>query len=276
MTTKKTGAGRTTRPAPAPRSAPAERGPLAPAIATVAAVAVVGAYVFVSATFTAPPSPARAMVSDGFAPYFSQRWDVFAPNILRVNSALQVQAQWRDDNGDLQASDWIDVTDMELAAVRGIPTPSRISKNSINALSTYLERYDELTPAQQQRVQDSFIERSSDGGFTAIPDAELRAELDGLGDSGEGSSVPLVRYDYMLNRFSTAFTEAYFGRDVERVRWRAQFDRPNEFLHRFDDERQFDLNELTFGWRAAEQADDPSVRGIFADVQTRYTGEERR
>ncbi|WP_136587959.1 DUF5819 family protein [Microbacterium hydrothermale] len=275
MTTKKTGAGRITRPAPAPRPAPSARGRLAPAIGTAAAVAVVGAYVFVSATFTAPPSPAKEMVSDGFAPYFSQRWDVFAPNILRVNSALQVQAQWRDEDGDLQASDWVDVTDMELAAVRGIPTPSRISKNSINALSTYLERYDELTSAQQDRVQDTFIERSSDGGFAAIPDADLRAELDALGDGGENSSVPFVRYDYMLNRFSTAFTEAYFGREVERVRWRAQFDRPNDFLHRFDDERQFALNELTFGWREAEQADDPSVRGIFADVQTRYTGEER-
>lgn len=273
MTATKKGAGRTTRPAPAPRPAPAARGRLAPTLATVAAVALIGGYVFVSATFTAPPSPARAAVSDGFAPYFSQRWDVFAPNILRVNSALQVQAQWRDDNGDLQTSEWVDVTDMELASVRGIPAPSRISKNSGNALGTYLERYNELSEAQQERVQDTFIERTDDG-FAAIPDADLLAELDGLGDD-DGAAVPFVRYDYMLNRFTTVFAEAYLGHDVERVRWQAQFDRPNDFLHRFDDERQFDLSQLTFGWRQAEQPDDASVRDIFADVQTRYTGEER-
>lgn len=276
MTSKKTGVGRTTRPAPASGSSKAAPRRLAPTIATVAAVAVVGAYVFVSAAFTAPPSPARAAVSDGFAPYFSQRWDVFAPNLLRVNSALQVQAQWRDDDGELVTSDWVDITDMELAAVRGIPAPSRISKNSINALSSYIERYDELSDAQQERVQDSFIERTAEGSFSAIPDAELLDDLESLGDADDsGAAVPFVRYDYMMNRYSTVFTEAYFGRDVERVRWQAQFDRPNEFLHRFDDERQFPLSQLTFGWRQAEQPDDASVRDVFADVQTRYTGEER-
>lgn len=275
MASRTPGAGRVTRPAPAPRpSSGAAPGRFAPTIATAVAVAVIGAYVFVSATFTIPDAPARAAVSEGFAPYFSQRWDVFAPKILRVNSALQVQVQWRDDDDDLVASEWVDVTDLEFAAVRGIPSPSRISKNSVNALGTYLERYDELSVDQQDRVQDTFIQRADDGGFEAIPDADLLDELDGLGDDPD-AVVSLVRYDYMLTRFLTVFGEAYYGRDIERVRWQAQFDRPNDFLHRFDDERQSDLSTLTFGWRQAEQPDDIAVVDVFDDVQDRYAGEDR-
>ncbi|MFJ4037942.1 DUF5819 family protein [Microbacterium sp. NPDC090007] len=273
MTTTQKGAGRATRPAPGPRSAAAGRGSLATTLATAGALAVIGGYVFVSAAFTAPPSAARAAVSEGFAPYFSQSWDVFAPNILRVNSALQIQAQWRDDEGELVKSEWVDVTDREMAAVRGIPVPSRISKSSINALGAYLDRYDDLSDAQQERVRDTFIERSGDV-FAAISDAALRDEVDALG-AGEDSSVPFIRYDYMLTRFTTVYASAFFGHDIERVRWRAQFDEPNDFDHRFDDERQFAPDTLTFGWRQAEQPDGDSVRDVFADVQARYASGDR-
>lgn len=270
MTAQKKGAGRRTRPAPA--GSPAPRAGLAPTIAAAAAVAVIGGYVFVSATFTAPPSPARAAVSDTFAPYFSQQWDVFAPDILRVNRSLQIQAQWRDDSGDLVKSGWLDVTGTELAAVAGSPAPSRISKNSQNALGDYLDRYRDLTDAQQERARDTFIEQTDDG-FEAIPDADLLADFEGLGDNA-GDVVRFVRYDYMLTRFSTVYSEAFFGKPVERVRWRLQTDRPNDFEHRLDDQRQFESTELTFGWRQADHPDDDAVRDIFADVQARYDAQE--
>ncbi|WP_191966612.1 DUF5819 family protein [Microbacterium testaceum] len=270
MTAQKKGAGRRTRPAPAVRPTP--RAGLAPTIAAVAAVAVIGGYVFVSATFTGPPSPARAAVSDAFAPYFSQRWDVFAPDILRVNRSLQIQAQWRDDSEDLVKSEWVDVTGTELDAVSGSPAPSRISKNSQNALGDYLDRYWDLTDAQQERARDTFIEQTDDG-FAAISDADLLADFDGLGDDSD-AVVRFVRYDYMLTRFSTVYADAFFGEPIERVRWRVQTDRPNDFDHRLDEARQYETTELTFGWRQAEQPDDDSVRGIFADVQSRYDAQE--
>lgn len=275
MSSRRSGAGRAPRPAPAKRPTAIETPRrLAPTIATIAAVGVIGAYVFVSATFTIPDAPARAAVADGFAPYFSQRWDVFAPKILRVNSAMQMQAQWRDDDGELVTGDWIDVTDMEFAAVRGIPAPSRVSKNSVNALGAYLERYDEVSEQQQERVQDTFIQRDGDGGFEAIPDEDLLAELDELGDDPD-AVVSLIRYDYMLTRYLTVFGEAYYDRPIERVRWQAQYDRPNDFLHRFDDERQFPLSTTTFGWRQAQAPDDPSLIAVFDEVQDRYAGEDR-
>src|SRR5690606_7084001 len=109
-------------------------------VASVLTVVILLGYVFVSATFTLPPTPARGFVQATFAPYFSQRWNVFAPNVMRTNRELQIQVQWREE-GELVHSDWVDVTDMEYAAVRGIPMPSRISKSSFNATQAYMSRY---------------------------------------------------------------------------------------------------------------------------------------
>ncbi|MFB2581008.1 DUF5819 family protein [Herbiconiux sp. P15] len=241
------------------------------AVATALTLAVVAGYTIVSTSFTFPSSPANAAVNEAFAPYFSQRWDVFAPNLLKVNSALQIQVQWRDDAGDLVHSEWVDVTGTELNAVENTPMPSRIAKSTANAAVAYITRFDELTDEQKTRVQDTFIERTDDGGFQPIPDDELVDEIKNLGDGEDDTNtVPLLRYDYMLIRYATAYGEAYFDRDVERVRWRVQFDRPNDFEHRNDSERQTPINELEFGWRQPAEQPDPETVAIFDDVIERY------
>jgi hypothetical protein len=241
-------------------------------VAAATSLALLAGYTFVSATFTLPASPAQAAVQDGFAPYFSQRWDVFAPHMLKVNSSMEIQVQWRED-GELVHSSWVDVTGMELGAVDGTLTPSRISKNTVNAITTYLSRYDELSDDQQVRVQDTFVERTGDGEFGPIPDEELIAEIDDLGDdaSSESDVIRFIRYDYMLTRFAAAFGEAYFGHDIERVRWRADFSRPNDFEHRNQAERQTEPSHLEFGWRQPSEANDPAVVDVFSDVIDRYT-----
>ncbi|MFG6446431.1 DUF5819 family protein [Microbacterium sp. P07] len=265
------------------------------ALAAVITVLVVAGYVFVSATFTLPATPAQASVREVFAPYFSQQWNVFAPNILRVNRELQVQVQWREE-GELVHSDWVDVTNIEFAASRGIPFPSRISKSSFNATQAYLSRYRALSGAQQTRVRDTFIESAGQGGFSAIENSELIDEIDNAraGDGQEfepltdgdvvdesaateptgnrSAVVRFLRYDYMLTRFAAAFGSAYFDEDVERVRWRVQTERPNDFLHRFDTEPQSPVSYATFGWRQPTVETDPEVLDIFDDVVGRYTG----
>ncbi|MCP2635306.1 DUF5819 family protein [Microbacterium sp. HD4P20] len=227
-------------------------------------------YGFVSATFTQPSSPARPAVADAFAPYFSQRWNVFAPNILKANRELQIQVQWRED-GELVHSDWIDVTDIEFGAVRGIPTPSRIQKNSYNATSAYMSRYSALTDEQRERVRDTFIERREGDEFGPISDDELIDDLDALGES-RSSVIRFLRYDYMLGRFARAFGTAYFDREIERVRWRVQIERANDFLHRFDETAQYETTLVTFGWRQPTAEIDPQVLAIYDDIVQRYAG----
>ncbi|MFG6445217.1 DUF5819 family protein [Microbacterium sp. P06] len=239
------------------------------ATATIGTLAIVAGYVFVSGAFTMPPTPAQAAVENVFAPYFSQRWDVFAPNILKTNSSLELQAQWRDADGELVHSDWVGATDMELGAVKGSSFSSRISKNTVNAVGTYITRYEELSEEQQERVEDTFIEVTDDGGFSPIADDELVSELTDLGDDNEADVIRFMRYDYMLGRYADAFAEAHFGEEVERVRWRIRFDRPNDFEERFES-RVKPTSYITFGWRqpSGDPADDTAA--VFDDVLGRY------
>lgn len=253
--------------APIGAASPASRGGVLAAVATVLTGVIVAGYVFISATYTLPESPARAAVGDVFSPYFSQRWNVFAPNILKTNRELQIQAQWRDD-GELVHSDWIDVTAIEFGAAGGNPVASRVTKNSYNAAVAYLERYRALSDDQQERVRDTFIQRADGGGFSPIPDGELLDEIDALGSS-RAAVVRFVRYDYMLQRFSAAFASAYFNKEIERVRWRVQSERPNGFESRFDPP----LNEptfTTFGWRQPAVPPRPEVVALYAEVIGRY------
>ncbi len=210
------------------RSSAGRSGGVMAAIAAAVTLAIVLGYAFVAVSFTIPSSPTRPAVSAAFSPYFTQRWNVFAPNIMKVNRSLQIQVQWRE-NGELQRSEWVDVTDTEFSAARGIPTPSRISKNSFNAAQAW---YQALSADQRDRVRDTFIRRVNDGAFAPMDPGALLEEIDGLGGS-RTALVSYLRYDYMLVRFASAFGNAYFDRDVERVRWRIEHDRPNDFLHRF-------------------------------------------
>ena len=250
------------------------------AVAAALTLAITAGYVVVSGSFTFPDSPANAAVNDGFAPYFAQRWDVFAPTMQKVNTGLSIQVQWRDGTGELVHSDWVDVTGMELQAVNG-PVPSRITKDTANAVSTYLDRFDQLTEAQQERVTDTFIQRDPDGGFEPIPDDQLVDDVQSLfraGDkTGDGTAatsdatIPFIRYDYMLTRFAAAFGQAYFGEQIERVRWRIDYQRPNDFDHRNDQTPQYSPSETDFGWRQPAEAPDPETVAVFADVIERYS-----
>lgn len=240
------------------------------AVAAAMTLAIVLGYAFVAVSFTVPSSPTRPAVSAAFSPYLAQRWNVFAPNIMKVNRSLQIQVQWREA-GELQRSEWVDVTDIEFTSARGIPTPSRISKNSFNAAQAYLTRYQALSEDQRDRVRDTFIRGVNDGAFAPMDPEVLLEDIDGLGGS-RAALVRYLRYDYMLVRFAAAFGGAYFDRDIERVRWRIEHDRPNDFLHRFDGQRQTELSYTTFGWRQPAVAPSDEVRAIYDEVIERYTG----
>lgn len=240
------------------------------AVAAAATLAIVAGYAFVAGSFTVPTSPTRPVVSEVFSPWFSQRWNVFAPNIMKVNRNLQIQVQWRDGN-ELVHSDWVDVTDIEFTSARGIPMPSRISKNSFNATQAMFTRYQALSPQQRDRVRDTFIRGLGGGKFEPVDAGDLLTQLDGL-EGSRAAAVSYLRYDYMLVRFASAFGTAYFDRPVERVRWRIESDRPNDFLHRFDQERQTELSYITFGWRQPAAAPTDEVQAIYDEVVERYTG----
>jgi len=245
-------------------------------IATAVALVVVAAYVLVSVAMVAPAGAFRTAMAPALSvasPYFSQKWNVFAPNIMKSNTELRVQAQWRDDDGALVKSDWVDMTALEQNSVAGHAIPSRIQKSSWNATLAYAKRYAALTSAQRSVVRDTFIQRSGDTFRAKSVDALIeQLSTEGSADVGSNASaiVRFLRYDYMLKEATTNFATAYFGEDIERVRWQIHRTRPNDFEHRFKEERQFDDADLTFGWRQADDVIDPETIAVYRDVIERY------
>lgn len=217
--------------------------------------------------FTPDGTPLRSEVRSAAFPYFSQSWRVFAPNILKSNRTLEIRAQWRDDDGELFRSGWVSITDIEQRTVTGNLASSRILKNSWNASSTYIKRYNKLDEDQRQRVRDTFIERAGDD-FQPIPVEDLIDEL-GTDDS---DVIRFLRVDYMLMRYATLYATAGFGQEIERVQWRVVNDRPNDFTHRFDDEQQFTSSVRTFGWRQSNVGISQTVVDDYRAVIERYGG----
>ena len=240
-------------------------------IASAVALGLVAIYVLVSIAFVVPAGAFRtamAPVLSAASPYFAQKWNVFAPNIMKANTGLRFQAQWRDDSGQLVKSEWVDLTGIEQNAVAGNAIPSRIQKSSWNATLAYSKRYALLTSEQRDIVRDTFIERT-DTGYRAKPVEPLIDELSTPGSS-TSATVRFLRYDYMLKQYTTDFATAYFGEKIERVRWQIHRTRPNDFEHRFDSAQQFDESNVTFGWRQADDVIDPETIAVYSDVIERY------
>lgn len=194
-------------------------------------------------------TPLRQPVQAVATPYFSQNWRVFAPNILKVNRTVDIRAQWRDDSGDLVHSGWVSISDIENQTVTGNFAPSRIEKNASNSSQTVLSRYNDLDSDQRERVRDTFIQ-TTDDGFQPIHVDDL---VDDLG-TGDSDVIRYLRMDYMYMRYATLYASAGFDEDIERVQWRINRERPNDFQNRFLDEEQFSDSVTTFGWRQSNVA----------------------
>lgn len=218
-----------------------------------------------------PQGDATRALTAAARPYFSQLWNVFAPSIQKTNRHLQMQAQWRDDSGALVKSEWLDITRAEYAAGEGEIQPARTVKQSANLLKTYTERFRGLTPEQQAIVQDTFIRRAdTDSGFAAKTAVSLIDQLSALDEGGRGRVITMLRADYVLKEFTTYWATAWFGRDIERVRWRVATERPNDFAHRSDDQQQFTPSTRTFGWREADDVIDPQALSVYQGIVERY------
>jgi len=250
------------------------RSPSGKVVATVVSLLVVAGYVFVSLVFVSPPGPIKSAfsgVTRAASPYFTQKWNVFAPNIMRSNPELRIQAQWRGGNGELVKSEWVSITEVEFGAVEGNALPSRIQKSSWNTLGAYLTRFRKLNAEQQSIVKDTFIERH-DGGYRGKPSDHLIEQLESLGEN-RAAIIDLLRYDYMVKEYATYFATAVFDEEIERIRWEVYRERPNDFDQRLDDAEQHEPTIQRFGWRQADDVIRDDALAVFDDVIARYGDE---
>ncbi|MFT2692194.1 DUF5819 family protein [Clavibacter zhangzhiyongii] len=238
-------------------------------IGTAVALLVVAVYVATTILMAVPQDATTRALTAPARPYFGQQWNVFAPGIQKTNRYLEMQAQWRDDSGALVKSDWVDITEAEYESGAGHVQASRTNKQSANLLKAYTSRYQALTPEQRRIAVDTFIRRT-DSGFAAKTPASLVEQLASLQDGTTGRVVSFLRYDYVMKEFTTYWGTAYFGREIERVRWRVVTTRPNDHEHRLDEERQFAPTARTFGWRQVDDVIDPQALSVYQGVVERY------
>ena len=62
-------------------------------------------------------------------PEFEQNWQLFAPNPLQDNIAVEVRVAVPDRSGGQTVSGWTDLTAQDLARIRGNPFPSHLDQN---------------------------------------------------------------------------------------------------------------------------------------------------
>ncbi|WP_181034786.1 DUF5819 family protein [Clavibacter michiganensis] len=236
---------------------------------TAAALLVVIVYVATSILMVVPQTDATRAATAAARPYFGQQWNVFAPSISKTNRALEMQAQWRDDDGALVKSGWVKITNAEYVSGIGVLQPSRANKQSASMTKVYNQRFLALTPEQRRVVTDTFIRRT-DTGFAPKASVALTEQLTELAPGSRGTVVSFLRYDYVIKEFATYWGTAFFGKEIERVRWRIVATRPNDFDHRLDEEQQFTPTVRTFGWRQVDDVIDPQALSVYQSIVERY------
>ncbi|MFI2260135.1 DUF5819 family protein [Streptomyces tubercidicus] len=72
-----------------------------------------------------------ALISDYVYPEYEQNWKLFAPNPLQQNSAVQVRAQLRSEEGAARTTGWTDLTGRDGQDIRHNPMPSHTQQNQL-------------------------------------------------------------------------------------------------------------------------------------------------
>ncbi|SEG43174.1 hypothetical protein SAMN05216223_105145 [Actinacidiphila yanglinensis] len=115
---------------------------------TVGAVAV-GAllhlgmvFLYVAPSNTLSKEHGKA-VNDYIFPEFEQNWKLFAPDPLQQNVHIEARAQVRKAGGGTQTTGWVDLTGMDIAAMRHDPLPSHTQQNELRrAWGYYTDTHD--------------------------------------------------------------------------------------------------------------------------------------
>lgn len=86
----------------------------------------------------------QEQLSDYIYPEFEQNWQLFAPNPLARNVTVHARAQLIDSNGHSVTTDWTNLTERDLRAIRHNPLPSHVHQNMLRrAWDLYASSHDQ-------------------------------------------------------------------------------------------------------------------------------------
>ncbi|SNT40258.1 DUF5819 family protein [Actinacidiphila glaucinigra] len=106
-------------------------------VALALAAAAVGVAVHLLMVFlhVAPSNTATKkhgeLVGSYIYPEFEQNWKLFAPNPLQQNIHVWARAEVRKDEGGSEVTGWVDLTAMDIAAIRHNVAPSHTEQNQL-------------------------------------------------------------------------------------------------------------------------------------------------
>jgi hypothetical protein len=114
---------------------------------TVCCLLVVVFHLLMVFLWNAPENAAtkavRTPMRAWMVPMFSQDWQLFAPNPWSSNTRMKAQARVRDADGKTRETAWTDLSERDLARIRGNPVPDRTVINGIlKAASMYFQTHD--------------------------------------------------------------------------------------------------------------------------------------
>jgi hypothetical protein len=83
-------------------------------------------------------------VNDYIYPEFEQNWKLFAPDPLQQNIHVQARAEVRKPGGAVETTGWVDMTGMDISAMRHDPVPSHAQQNELRrAWGYYTDTHDQ-------------------------------------------------------------------------------------------------------------------------------------
>ncbi|MFF3562311.1 DUF5819 family protein [Streptomyces sp. NPDC002574] len=114
---------------------------IAVALALAAAVVAVAVHLLMVFLHVAPQNTLSKqhgdLVGDYVYPEFEQNWKLFAPNPLQQNIHVWARAEVRKPDVTTQTTGWIDLTAMDIVAIRHNIAPSHTEQNELRRAWTF-------------------------------------------------------------------------------------------------------------------------------------------
>lgn len=236
----------------------------------IALLVTVAGWHLVGVTAAAVPpnrySEAVDVTTDHLSPYFTQNWRLFAPNPIAQDRNLRFQGSYVGESGDVETTDWVDWSVVELDLIRHRLVGNRggyVTSKLIESLSSVRRR---LTTDQRNLTLQS--------DFTSPPTwDELTDELVDAG-ADPGAVRSYVLYERATTRLAGDVLAARFP-DVElvAVRYAVQITPVLPYHRRdlSDDDAQVvrEPYERLAGWREPVEST-AAERAVMADFDRRH------
>lgn len=171
----------------------------------VAAASTVALIQLLAVTLAALPpnrySDAAAPHTTYLSPMFAQNWRLFAPNPVAEDRTIHFQGAYRDSNGTIKNTDWVDWTEVELDLIHHRLIGGRAGYITNKLYSPLGARYGKLV-REQKAIADSTTE-ADPPSWPALAKNLLSAA-----PHRPVSTSAFLRYERATSRLATEVLEA--------------------------------------------------------------------